>query len=414
MRLGLWQRKEKGSTLQIVLVVGVLISILLLSMFQLLLLRDKLYFKREDFKRAVREVNYVFDLMEDVEVGKNLSFPLEDKSLHLRVGHWGLYELVDVSIAKNNVYFQKIGLQGGRVKRERAVYLENTNSPLLLAGKTKITGDVFLSKEGLKEAYINNAFYQAKKLLVGNIKESRSNLLKFENRDCMLHLQKQIDSMILYGQDSTLENHILVNSFKKPTFLYKDRRVDLQDVKLDGNIIIVADSSITVHSDAKLNGVLLVAPAVYIKSGVEGSFQVFANKKIQVEKNTYLKYPSVLFLDSRELSETEQAYINVEKNVNVEGAVVFIANEKEEQHFLSDIRIKRGGKIKGEIYCMGNLELNGQVAGSVYTKYFISHIEGNVYLNYLYDAVINSYLLPNRAGGLLLSGEKRRVVKWLY
>ncbi len=415
MNLALWKQKEKGSALQIVLVVGVLISILLFSMFQLLLLKEKLYFKRENFKKAVRKVNYTFNLLEDIEIGKPVSFsPLADDSIRFRMGNWGIYELVDIAVSKENSAFHKTGLLGGQLNRSIAVYLEDTNSPLLLAGKTEISGDVFLSKEGLKEAYISTAFYQAKKLLSGSIKRSRPNLLKLANKDCMLHLLSKIDSMVFHQQDSVINSSVIVNSFKKKTFLYKDADIDLQDICLNGNIIIAADSIITVHNNAKLNGVLLAAPVVHIKSGVEGNFQVFASKKIEVERNTYLSYPSVLFLDSRGNSEKEKIHIHMAENVNVEGSVVFITNNKKEQYYSSDIRVGRGSKIKGEIYCMGNLELNGNVTGSVYTKYFVSRVKGDVYINYLYDVVINSYLLSNRTGGLLLTGEKRRVIKWLY
>src|SRR5690606_27051553 len=88
-----------------------------------------------------------------------------------------------------------------------------------------------------------------------------------------------------------------LQSFHRPVKgFYSPSAIDLRKVRLSGNIIIRSDTRITVYRDADLHDVILAAPEIEIKTGVNGNFQAIADNRIIVGDSCRLDYPSALVL----------------------------------------------------------------------------------------------------------------------
>jgi hypothetical protein len=97
----------------------------------------------------------------------------------------------------------------------------------------------------------------------------------------------------------------------------------------------------------------------------------------------------------------------------INGVICYLKPETE-NIFTTNILINKGCVLKGEIYCEGNLELYGQLFGSVYTHQFIVNQYGSIYINHLFNAQINSLLLHEKYSGILFETTFKGIAKWMY
>lgn len=91
----------------------------------------------------------------------------------------------------------------------------------------------------------------------------------------------------------------------------------------------------------------------------------------------------------------------------------FLTNSADNTYKVN-VYIDKNASVIGELYCEGNLELKGNIAGTVYTHLFVARERGTTYINHLYDGTINCSQLNKMFAGLLFKGESKSVVKWLY
>ena len=176
--------------------------------------------------------------------------------------------------------------------------------------------------------------------------------------------------------------------------------------------------SIRVERSAHLNDVILAAPVVELEDGVEGNFQVFASRSIICRKNCRLDYPSVLVLTPKTQLQDEpfdrnRNKIIIEENSMIKGVVAY-TSPNDDKGYRPNIFIDSKATVAGELYCKGNLELRGTIYGTVYTKQLVVNEGGTVYLNHLYNAIIDVQKLPERYVGLVFEDKLKDVLKWLY
>jgi cytoskeletal protein CcmA (bactofilin family) len=76
--------------------------------------------------------------------------------------------------------------------------------------------------------------------------------------------------------------------------------------------------------------------------------------------------------------------------------------------------VEKDSRIKGQVYCQGNFELKGTVSGCVFTKQFISNTTGSIFVNHIFNGVIENENVPNIYGGIIFKKDKKAVLKWLY
>lgn len=419
-------KKIRAGALQYVLVVSVVIAIIVLTFISLLYLQKKLQIKNSFYKEAIQNTNLAIDFLSKKDIPYDL---LKQTSVTVSsIGevtflkrYWGIFDLVVVRSKVKNEVFQKIALMGGNKPNRKALYLEETNKPLVLVGDTRIIGDVLVSKEGVRVGNISGVSYNGSKLIFGKEKVNNDLLPVIDN---LSYLKDRFNQN--YFNDSikyfTLSNNsIITNKFDLSTKVYESKEsIILENISLKGNLIIFSKESIKVDSSAFLEDVILVAPNIKVSDNVVGSFQCFASEQIFIGKGCKLKYPSSLVLIN-ELKENlitksnKDDKIFLDKNVDFRGIIVFNKKRDEEiSNFNSQVFISKNTSIFGEVYCNQNLELLGNVFGSVYTRNFITKQSGGIYVNHIYNGVINVKKLPIQYCGLSINKSNLKVAKWLY
>ncbi len=254
---------------------------------------------------------------------------------------------------------------------------------------------------------------------IANLKELPPGVLKSctPSINCFLKEfvnYRNIENKVDFDLEDDLQK---TQSFKKATAIYNDQqRIYLQNISLSGNIIISSDISINVSNSALLENVILIAPEITIESNVKGSFQALATKKILVKENSILQYPSVLALfeeGKEDIAGEKEPLIVISKNVQLKG-VVLCEGQTKNTDYNSQLYIAENSVITGEVYCKKNLELRGTVKGSVYTEGFIVRAFGSVYVNHIYNGVIDAVAIPDQFSGLLMNPTNLSVAKWVY
>lgn len=414
-------KRVKAGALQYVLVISVLIAIIVFAFIALIYLQRRVQLKNSFYKEAVENVQFGFDFISQNDVPYNT--PQEhqfsnnelEKTTLLKE-HWGVFNKVIVTSTVKNENFQKIGLVGGNNIKRDALCLKDNNQPLVLVGDTKIIGDVALPERGVKGGNISGTSYYGNQLIFGNQKLSSATLPSIDNLEYIKGLiQKRYlnDEVVSFELEEGLKKR---QSFLQPTTVFQaSESIYLRNVQLQGNIIIHSNKSIVVDATSLLEDVILIAPVVKIKSNVIGSFQVLATKKIEVARGSKLKYPSALVLFSNEkleINPPEENLIYINENCDIKGVVLF--HQEKGSNYKSQVVVSKNTIITGEVYCNQNLELLGSVYGSVYASSFITKHFGSVYINTVFNGVINVNKLPEQYCGLQIGNSTQKVAKWLY
>lgn len=417
-------QKVKASALQYVLVVSVLIAIIVFAFISLVYLQQKLQVKNSFYKETIQNVQFGFDYSSTNEIAYNQiqEHQFSENELEntiLLKQHWGIFDVLSVTSNVKNETFIKTGILGAHNPKRDALYLKENNKPLVLVGDTKIVGNVSLPKLGVKRGNISGTSYNGNQLIYGNQNLNSSSMPTIKNMESLKGIFQQNfrnDSIQYFELEERLNK---TQSYTKSiAFHFSNGSISLRNINLKGNIIIQSNSSITVDKSSVLEDIILIAPKVEISSGVEGNFQVFASKKITVQKKCKLKYPSALVLidnDKIDSHSKENNAIFIDENTNVKGVVMYQNESKENtSNFNSQLILSKNATVTGEIYCNQNLEILGSVFGSVYTNNFITKQFGSTYVNHIYNGVINSKKLPKQYCGLSIDNSSLKVAKWVY
>lgn len=420
--------KFRAGALQLTLFIAVVVALLLFS-FLLFVQTHKRFAVQNDFvQETIENSNYgiIYALKNQMPLNDSISLKLNDegyKSVLVYKDYWGVFEKVS-SVAKiKNNRIEKTALIGSNqpeVERT-ALYLQENNKPLVLVGETKIQGVVYLPKQGVKPGNIAGHSFYDSQLIHGPIKSSAS--LPQISNELKSYLDNLDNANYIPSQFINLDrNREVINSFSEPAkVIFSNSDILLENTKLIGNIIIQSKSKITVDATTNLNEVILVAPEIEIRDFVKGKFQAIASEEIEVGKLVELAYPSALILNrKKEVAKVQSNETNLQGNTitigkdsKVSGVIAYLG-ESLLNNFQVQLLIEEGTKIFGEVYCSQNMELKGEVNGTVYTNNFLARQAGSIYQNHLYNATITIDGLVEQYSGLLFNSGQKRIAKWLY
>jgi len=426
-------KKIQAGALQFVLFIGAVIAVLLASFMLLSFTHTHFDKKTGVLVSIIKSADFGLEasLKKEIPLKGSITISNEnDLAIGISVQRdlWGVFEKRTVTTSHGNSEYVKTALIGGKdIEEMPALYVNENQRPVIMAGNAKITGDAFLPEQGLKMGNIMGLSYNRSSLLYGRQRKSDSLLPKLDRE-----LESQITKLTRYDYlpDGEVITSIpeggLKNSFQNPTLIIRDRVVRLKKTHLVGNIIVSASYKIIVEADANLQDVILLAPEITIENWVKGQFQAIATKSISLGKKCELAYPSALVVNKKAVlsnpeNSSAQPTFNVKPTIYMDsyswiGGFVMALDTSEEKQYAPLIKIDPNAKVVGEVYCTKNLELEGQVTGNVSTDAFIALEDGSVYQNHLYNGVINSTHLDDSYAGLLLASreQNKKVMKWLY
>jgi len=420
-------KKIKAGALQYVLVISVIIAILIFAFISLVYLQQRVAIKHDFSKRAIGNTQLIFEYYQQKEFEYDqqsaIEFLNDENSTNtFQKKHWGVFDIGIATSNLKNEYFQKVALLGAQINNRNALFLKENNSALVLVGNTKIVGNAALPKQGVKTGNIAGISYYGNRLIYGQKKNSTAQLPLINNSAYLKDFTENYDSENVANFE--LENGMqLHQSFTKEALVYEENSpIILENLSINGHLLIVSKRSITVKASAKLKDVILIAPEITIESNTIGTFQAMASKKITVESNVQLAYPSALVVlhkgesiinQSRNTNQPkEESCIEIQKNTDIRGIVLYLS-ENIQSNFDAQIKIAENSKVVGEVYCSKNIELQGSVVGSVVTNNFIIKKSGGTYVNHIYNGEINVLELPKQYTGLQMGQSSNHVAKWV-
>jgi cytoskeletal protein CcmA (bactofilin family) len=422
--------KLRSGALQFTVFVAVLIALLLAG---IMLYAYTFVYMKEQSKGAIENIKYsdlgIDFLLHQSQTGTDTTtvdfIKKENQSLKVHLSQWGVFEkAVAISQFRKKI-FVKTAIIGSQINTQESptLFLQETQNPLTIVGNTAIRGIAYLPSQGVKPGYIAGNSYYGAQLIYGTIKKSTTFLPKL-NPTTLNSLTFYLKEYVLKNQEDFINletTQRITNSFKKKTKGgYSKKQIILENSAISGNIIIKSDTLIRVKNTAFLKDIILIAPIIEIEDGTKGNFQCIASKKITVQKNCILEYPSalVLFQDNKTNQEALSTLpfdnqIFIDSGSVIKGSVCYFQTN-ELTSFLTQIVLQNEAKIKGQVYCNGNFELLGTVSGSVFTKQFVANQSGSIFINHIYNGIIENENIPAVFGGIILENEPKTVLKWLY
>lgn len=424
--------KENGYALPSILIISLLVITLLLSVLSIFYFINKATSKLYEKKRLeLACYSAVQTALTDSSLLFNDSSLVDYNSqkVLLESKQYGFWREVTVSSKGINDSVKVRYLIG--IKSDANSYFNNAivisrpNLRATVVGNTEINGDILGTTD---QFIIGNIFGEPstkKDYLKGNKKidsEIKSQLIAdslFENVFTSLTDQKKIIRI-----ENSEINAINIKQFQEK-FVYEFSK-DLQLsgalnnkykelIKLKANGIlkinsetnskipmqIYADSLVTIGHNCYLENMQLYSngPIIIEGGSTLKNVQIFSRDSIHI-KNSQFNYPSIICLSVDDtISSNQNKAIILEKSF-VNGSILLLTNTSGLSSNRTKINLDSKSKVQGLVYSENNLELIGEVIGTVFTFNFWYYKEPTEYINWLINVKINRkkldkwFLLP--------------------
>lgn len=464
----------RANALFIVVVISLLIGILcssliMMSYFQRMQVQKDLIIKRLDLNchSGINILLGDYDQMAYDELRIMDLFGEENDSVLLKKSRWGIYEIATVKAFSGVLNKTKAILYGHKPDdvSSSGIYLTDQNRPLSLGGNTYIKGTCYLPEAGVKRAYIEGQSFSGSTLINGTTRKSNAlpplnhsiikNISDFflssketldngygseQSEDRYANSSRSKDKAFIMeeggkgrlmideegrlyykeitedeknaGQDLA-ERSILSRSFlEKPLIIYQRGTHLVKEKKYSGNIIICSDKLVIVDSSAKLDNVLIFAPAIVVNDHFQGNLQMFATDSIRIGKNCNFLYPSAIGLLKRDF-EVVQPYIKIDEKTSFKGIIFTYAEVFNLQETL--VVLEKDVFIEGQIFANGFVDTKGTVWGNISCNRFTLRTPSSIYDNHLFNTTIDhSKLSPYFVGSSLVPSKKQKaIISWL-
>jgi hypothetical protein len=355
---------------------------------------------------------------------QNLSlFNGYNDSVELKWDQWGVFSIIQSRSWWKNIQLLKVALAGNYYIDDSsyALYLVDQDKPLSLCGKTRIIGNCYIPKSGVKPAYIESRGYESQFLIDGETDYSEDFFPELKEDISELDQTYFIDNLIessdvlKYTIDSFKEDS-LSNSFRNiPILLYSLKDIKLDNKNYKGNILVVCDGRLEISNTCHFSDIIIYAHSICIQDGFYGKLQLFGRDTINIGPDCKFDYPSVIGLvNQREEGQTGPSLIIIGESVDFTG-IVFSSCNTASINIDPILILKNDVIFKGQIIWNGTLEIKGKIFGTIACKNILLRTPSSTYQNYLLDVEIDlSQLSENYTGvSLFPSIKPMKIVKWL-
>lgn len=408
----------KAGALYFAIVIAFFIAIVSASLIMLAAHYRNSYLKEIRYSRLLNNLNsgieYALANKAGAEGTQTIDlFADELDSVELTKKNWGIF---DLAILKSFVLQDtlKRAFLIGIPTDSTTLYLSDEDRPLSVSGHTRITGNVELPKAGIRQSYAEGKPYDGGKDLIFEGKTTNSTrTLKPVDEKLLQKLKDVFDNK--EQRLPSLRGNELKVSFLDSTQKFQLPQIAvLSDVKLEGNIMLVSDSTVTISASAQLNGIQVYAPIIKVEQGFKGNCQLFAIDSILVANDVEFKYPSVLGVVRAQKSVVQPQVVLGDK-VRFDG-IVFTYEDKRSQ-LQTLVALGKDTRVQGEIYSTGmvKVEKGSKVNGKISCNRFLMKTPLTLYENFLIDVTFNNkarskYYLSSK---LFKGQQQNQVLKWL-
>ncbi len=290
---------------------------------------------------------------------------------------WGAFQILAVKATNNHHSCQKIAIVGANwaALDDLVLFVRNQDMPIYMGGINNFTGNIALPKPGISKDYSANSN--------GEFQLDPSTFNQLTSTDTLpatfSHLHQYLDKLCL-GQFNATDSIILLErsiptlpsrSFNQSTtVLFSKDSILLNDLSLDGNIIVFSAAHISVSSTTSLNNILLVSPSIELAENFTGSCQLISENHIVLNRNVKLNYPSAIIHfdrgDSLQLGET----VRIDSGSQIIGSLLMLTATKNAQR--STLLANNAVNITGIVFCETRIDFQGTCLGKAYINKFVS------------------------------------------
>lgn len=169
------------------------------------------------------------------------------------------------------------------------------------------------------------------------------------------------------------------------------------------NSIFISRVGISVSDNVRgRNGILYSPKYVSIEDNASLSAQAIAGDSIVVMNQVRLEYPSVLYLDDKDIMEQTPKMIAIRDSSQVNGTVIYNSQSSKTNvaNNSYSIEIDRDAVVTGLVFSLNSVVLHGRVYGTVITQAFFDYYYPVTYSNWLISSMIDvskrnkEFLLP--------------------
>lgn len=415
-----FKKKLKAGALQYVIVLSLLIFFLM-GMYMMLAHYSNLKVNESWAQETLHDnissaevlLRNDIDLLENT--GKKVlhMFPDSLSAVSMTSKSWGGYILVQLESTFRHHRKKSCMLLSDDVllNKRPSLYLADKRRYLSVCGDTWLGGPVYLPKLGVRKSYVDGVGYYREAAVQGEILYSelelpaiRPSLLQGFEEQWKIDFQK--DSLV---QWEDVKSDVIKNAFTRPAQVIVSTAdsLILDYIDIYDHVKLMANHAIMVKASSKLSNCILVAPQVYFEKGFKGNCQVLARDCVHIGENVELNYPSLIFMQGN----NPQKEIVVGSNTSFSGDMVVLGKQGKKS---PNIKLSKGSKIEGFVYCDGSIEMEGDVAGSVYANSFFLRTRSAIYENHLLNNRIDiqdlnkNYLGPS----WLIKPQRREVLEW--
>ncbi|MGL4595956.1 MAG: hypothetical protein ACRCYO_00415 [Bacteroidia bacterium] len=312
---------------------------------------------------------------------------------------WGAYSVFHVRSFAGNMEEEETVLAGWLPDSAKsfALYLADLDQALSLSGKTDIVGRCYLPQAGVQRAYIEGQSFEGFDLIRGLVRQSARRLEPIN-----VDLVKRLDDLVggkflptdrVEGFGGFAQGDSLYASFLDDGLVLRSlSEIVMRGGFCGGQVCFFSSTSIRVKKEMRLDGVLLVAPKIFIEDGVVGSFQAFARDSLLVGKRVEMRYPSVLGIVSSQRSP-DLGYLFLDEKSTCAG-LVFGASTVADFRKHVTVRLAKETHVIGQVWCFDLLDIQGIVWGDVTATKFELKTPSAYYSNHLLGATIDRTKLP--------------------
>ena len=416
--------KLKAHTLLSAIVITIIISIIIGSLLLLHYHNNMEWAKFKSSERLQRNLQSSINLVTGDSTKYNITgqeqldlFGNNEDSVLITKVYWGVFNLASVKSFQKNKSISKQFFYGIALSDtlNACLFLVDHQRPLQISGKTKLVGDAYLPKGGIKAAGIDGKQYQGEDLVYGKVLKSDTAFPAVN--DFLINLM--YNNLKITGDKSFQNEHTnkiqdsAYNSFENEIqYFFVNKANQLSFQKIKGKVVLFSDSLIEIKAGVKLEDVVVMAPEIRVADNFEGTVQLIANRVITLGKHCILKYPSSIIL-LKDSVNNYQGRIEMGENSFVSG--LLFANAARADKYKNSVAFKKGASFEGTVFVHGFLQLEGMVYGTVLTDYFLYKSVVATYENSLVDAVIDrTKLSPDFISSTLIKTPgKLNIIKWL-
>jgi hypothetical protein len=370
-------------------------------------------------------ISYTHSVLTAAVYDSTLSFPWDGKSLDLTPNHayrfqvlkskWGGLAILDIEGVYGNFTTRKKVLCGAKGVGDdaTALYLADNYNSIAVSGKTRLVGDCYLPKSGIKASYMEGDYYRGKELVYGTIKESSSQLPSID-KDYLQWVNQMLEGK-LKPTDSVIDFASIQSSefsngfYQKTAYFLSTEPLYLNRCKFDGNIVILSLHPITVFPSAELTDVMLFAPKITFEKNWFGAVQAYAKDTLIAESNVHFQFPSVLGVSGSQ----NLGFIDLQRGARIEGALWMTKNTQVKDN-KNTCYFQSNTYLQGAAHIEGKVALQGEIAGALYTEKFFLKTASSYYENHLFNVEINAFKRsPYLSTALLDKSRSLKIIKYL-